>query len=60
VRVSLLHLPGVLAVTYHRDQDYFTVRYESVLVSPENIFAAVLQVAKQMARKFSPEIIDNP
>ena len=57
MRVTLLHLPGMLAVSYHADQNYFTVRFESVLVSTEDILAAVLQTGKQLGRKYVPEII---
>ena len=42
VRAELLQVTGVLGVTYHPDQDMFSVRFESVLVRPETVFGAVV------------------
>jgi len=47
---------GVLAVTYHADQDLFTVRFESVLVNLETIFAAVFAAGKKMGQDYFPEV----
>lgn len=57
VRAELLKLKGMLAVTYHADEDYFSVRFESVLVNLETIFATVFAAGKQMGREYFPEII---
>ena len=57
MRAALLHVPGVLEVTYHPDQDYFTVGFESVMVSLETIFAAAFQAGKKMGREYFPEIM---
>jgi len=46
VRAELLKVKGVLAVTYHPDQDLFSVRFESVQVTLETIFAGVFTAAK--------------
>jgi hypothetical protein len=56
VRAELLKLTGVLAVTYHPEQDLFSVRFESVLVSLETIFAAVFTAGKQMGQEYFPEV----
>jgi hypothetical protein len=45
VRAELLQVKGVLAVAYHLDQDFFSVQFESVLVSLETIFAALTQIS---------------
>jgi copper chaperone CopZ len=60
VRVELLKVKGVLAVTYHPDQDLFSVRFESVLVSLETIFAAVFTAGKMMGKEYFPEIVASP
>jgi hypothetical protein len=57
VRVELLKLKGLLAVSYHAEQDFFSVRYESVLVNLETIFATVFAAGKQMGREYFPEVI---
>ena len=57
VRAELLKLSGMLAVTYHPEQDFFSVRYESVLVNLETIFATVFGAGKQMGRDYFPEVI---
>jgi len=48
-------MKGVLAVYYHPDQDLFTVRFESVLVNLETIFAAVFAAGKKMGKDYFPE-----
>ena len=48
VRAELLQVKGVLAVTYHPDQDFFSVQFESVLVSLDTIFAAIFTAGKKM------------
>ncbi len=58
VRAELLKLKGMLAVAYHADADFFTVRYESVLVNLETIFTTVFAAGKQMGREYFPEIIE--
>jgi len=60
VRAALLKLAGVLAVTYHPDQDVFTVRFESVLVELETIFAAVFAAGKKMGQEYLPEVVASP
>jgi hypothetical protein len=57
VRVELLNLKGMLAVTYHAEQDFFSVRFESVLVNLETIFATAFAAGKQMGREYFPEVI---
>jgi hypothetical protein len=57
VRAELLKLKGMLAVAYHADEDYFSVRFESVLVNLETIFATVFTAGKQMGREYFPEVI---
>ena len=57
VRAELLQVKGVLAVTYHLDQDFFSVQFESVLVSLETIFAAVFAAGKKMGQEYFPEVI---
>jgi hypothetical protein len=57
VRAELLKITGVLAVTYHPDQDLFSVRFESVLVSLETIFAAVFTAGKKMGQEYLPETV---
>lgn len=56
VRAELLRVVGVLAVTYQAEQDLFTVRFESVLVNLETIFAAVFAAGKQMGQEYFPEV----
>ena len=58
VRAELLKIAGVLRVTYHSDQDMFVVRFESVLVSLETIFAAVFAAGKKMGQEYFPEVIN--
>ena len=57
VRVELLKVKGVLAVTYHPNHEVFAVRFESVLVSLETIFAAVFAAGKMMGREYFPETL---
>ncbi|MHB8069012.1 MAG: hypothetical protein ACYDIC_14070 [Desulfobaccales bacterium] len=57
MRAELLHLPGVLAVSYHKEQDFFSVQFESVMISLETIFAAVFKAGKGMGREYLPEIV---
>ena len=57
VRAELLKVTGVLAVTYHPDQDLFSVRFESVLVTLETIFAAVFTAGKMMGKEYLPEVV---
>ena len=57
MRVELLAVPGVLAVAYQADRDLFDVRYESVLVSLEAIFAGVFAAGKKMGREYFPEVV---
>jgi len=57
VRAELLKVKGMLAVTYRPEQDFFSVRYESVLVNLETIFATVSAAGKQMGREYFPEVI---
>jgi copper chaperone CopZ len=59
VRAELLKLTGVLAVTYHPEPDLFAVRFESVLVSLETIFATVFAAGKKMGREYFPEVVSS-
>ena len=59
MRAALLQLPGVMAVAYDQEQDYFSVTFESVMISLETIFAAVFQAGKQMGREYLPEMISD-
>jgi copper chaperone CopZ len=56
VRAELLRLEGVLAVSYHPDQDLFTVRFESVLVKLDTIFQVVFAAGKKMGQEYFPEV----
>ena len=56
----MLRISGVIAVTYHTDQDLFTVRFESVLVNLETIFAAVFAAGKKMGQEYFPEVVPSP
>ena len=60
MRAELLKLTGVLTVTYHPDHDLFAVRFESVLVSLETIFAAVFTAGKQLGQEYLPEVVSSP
>jgi copper chaperone CopZ len=60
VRAALLKLGGVLAVTYHPEQDVFTVRFESVLVDLATIFGAVFAAGKMMGQEYFPEVAPAP
>jgi len=57
VRAELLQVTGVLGVTYHPDQDMFSVRFESVLVRPETVFAAVVAAGAKMGREYLSEVV---
>jgi hypothetical protein len=57
VRAELLRLQGVLAVSYDQEKDYFSVQFESVLVSLETIFAAVFAAGRNMGRDYLPELV---
>ena len=59
VRAELLKLPGVLEVTYHIKQDRFAVRFESVLVSLETIFAAIANAGRMMGKEYYPEVVPS-
>jgi hypothetical protein len=60
VRAELLKMTGVLAVTYRPEQDLFEVRFESVLVSLEKIFAVVFAAGRMMGREYLPEVVPSP
>jgi copper chaperone CopZ len=60
VRAELLRIEGVLAVTYHPDQELFTVRFESVLVNLETILTAVIIAGKKMGQEYSPVVAPSP
>lgn len=60
VRAGLLRVEGVLEVTYHPDQDLFTVRFESAFANLETIFAAVFAAGKQMGQEYFPEVAPSP
>uniref|UniRef100_A0A7V6A2Q0 Uncharacterized protein n=1 Tax=Desulfobacca acetoxidans TaxID=60893 RepID=A0A7V6A2Q0_9BACT len=56
VRAALLRLAGVLGATYHPGQDLFTVRFESVLVNLETMFATVIGTGKRWGRSTCPPL----
>ncbi len=58
MRAELLNLTGLLDVKYHAERDFFSVRFESVLVNLESIFAAVTAAGKKMGRDYLPVV--NP
>ena len=60
VRAELLKMTGVLAVTYRPEADLFEVRFESVLISLENIFAVVRAAGLMMGRQYLPEVVPSP
>ncbi|MBI4794547.1 MAG: hypothetical protein HY790_01675 [Deltaproteobacteria bacterium] len=47
----MLRIAGVLAVTYHTDQDLFNL---------ETIFAAVFAAGKKMGQEYLPEVAPSP
>jgi copper chaperone CopZ len=53
----MLNIQGVTEVKYDPHQDYFTVRFESVLISIETIFATVVKAGKLLGREYVPEVI---
>lgn len=57
MRAELLRLPGVLAVTYQKEEDFFSVSFESVMVSLDTIFAAVFNAGRSMGREYLPELV---
>ena len=57
VRAELLKVTGVIGVTYHPDQEMFSVRFESVLVRPETVFAAVFVAGTKMGREYLSEVV---
>jgi hypothetical protein len=59
VRAELLKVTGVLAVAYDPNQNLFAVRFESVLVSLETIFAAVFVAGKQLGQEYIPEVVPS-
>lgn len=59
VRAELLKVTGIIAVTYNPEQDWFSVRFESVLVSLETIFATVFATGKKMGQEYLPEIVPS-
>jgi hypothetical protein len=56
----MLNLQGVTEVKYHPREDYFTVRFESGLVSLESILATVVTAGKRLGREYLPEVIAKP
>ena len=59
VRAELLKMTGVLAVTYRPEADLFEVRFESVMVSLENIFAVVFAAGRMMGQEYLPEVLST-
>ena len=57
MRAGLLKLSGMLDVKYNAEQDFFSVRFESVMVSLEKILATVCATGKQMGRDYFPEVV---
>jgi len=60
VRAELLKLAGVLEVTYRAAEDRFAVRFESVLVSLETIFATIANAGRMMGKEYLPEVSVSP
>ena len=60
VHAELLNLTGVLEVVYHPKPDLFSVRFESVLVSLETIFAAVFVAGEKLGQEYLPEVVSSP
>ena len=60
VRAELLKVTGVLEVTYHHEQDRFAVRFESVLVGLEIIFASITAAGQMLGKEYVPEILTSP
>ena len=59
VRAELLKVTGISSVTYNPEHDLFSVRFESVLVSLETIFAAVFAAGKKMGQEYLPETVPS-
>ncbi len=59
MRAELLNLTGMLEVQYHAGQDFFSLRFESVLVNLETIFAAVFVAGKKMGQEYLPEVMNS-
>jgi hypothetical protein len=57
VRAELLKVSGVLDTTYFPDQDRFEVRFESVLVDPETIFATIAAAGRMMGKAYIPHVL---
>ncbi len=57
VRAELLKVKGVLEATYQPDLDMFLIRFESVLVNLETLFAAVFAAGKMMGKEYFPEVV---
>ncbi|MEJ2672209.1 MAG: hypothetical protein P8168_08420 [Deltaproteobacteria bacterium] len=57
VRAELLKVSGVLDVTYHPEADRFMVRFESVLVGLETIFAAIATAGRMMGKQYLPQLV---
>lgn len=49
-----------MEATYHPEEDLFLVRFESVLVNLEAIFASVFTAGKKMGQEYYPEVIPSP
>ena len=56
VCAELLQVQGLLEAKYYPDQDFFSVKFESVLVSLETIFATVFAAGKKMGQEYFPEM----
>ncbi len=44
---------------YHPDRDLFSIRFESVLVNLETLFAAVFAAGKMMGKEYFPEVVPS-
>jgi copper chaperone CopZ len=59
VRAELLKVTGVLEVTYNPAEDWFAVRFESVLVGLEVIFASISAAGRMQGKTYVPEVISS-
>ncbi len=59
VRAELLKVTGVLEVTYNPAEDWFAVRFESVLVGLETILAAMATAGQMLGKTYVPEVVPS-
>jgi len=59
VRAELLKVTGVLEITYHPVEDWFAVRFESVLAGLETILATVSLAGAKMGKEYTAEVVPS-